>query len=188
VDLKRLLSGDSDAWRDFVATYSGNVYSVILRILQGRSGKADPGMVDDLVADTFFRIVRDDFRLLRTYRPEKSPMHFWIGMVARSTAINVLRKKQLPLIPLEDVLVQPPSEDGADGAIDIPPDVLSPQQALILRLMFNDGMDAAEVGEILRLDPTSVRTAKFKAIKKLREYAEKNETKRKVRGNAPPEE
>ena len=53
---------------------------------------------------------------------------------------------------------------------DLPPGVLTARERLILHLIFDRDMDAAEAGAVLGISPQTVRSTKHKAVQKLREH------------------
>ena len=54
--------------------------------------------------------------------------------------------------------------------VKIPPGLLSERQALVLRLLYDRDMDAAEVAAMLGIDSQTVRSTHHKALVKLRKY------------------
>jgi RNA polymerase sigma-70 factor (ECF subfamily) len=165
-----LINGDADAWDAFVEEYGGNVYSQVIQVLSRRRGRADSNTVSDVVSDVFHRLIKNDFRLLRTYRPEKSPMPHWIGLVARSTALNWVRRRSLNTVSMDEAPPIPADPAPAKTPVDLPEGLLSPRQALLLRMTFDGGLGTEEIAEKLQIDVQSVRSMKHVAIKKLRDY------------------
>ena len=82
--LDALYAGDRLAWDQFVQWSAPILHGAARRALQ-RLDRAD---VEDAVQDVFVRLCRDDFRLLRTFDPERGSLGTWLGVVAASTAID----------------------------------------------------------------------------------------------------
>ena len=89
-----LLNGDPDAWEDFVRRYGGLIVAAV-RGLAPASGE-----IEDLTQDVFVRLCRDDFRLLRSYDPERAALSTWLTIVARSTARDALRRRRADSVPI----------------------------------------------------------------------------------------
>ena len=174
IDLQACLSGDEAAWNHFVNATAGLIVAAV-RQTCGRKGNRPEAMaVDDLVQDVFIRLVKDDFRLLRTYDASRAGLSTWLTLVARSTTIDRLRKKRLPSVPLEsyDAPVQAESDsvDAASDAAALPLHLLSARQRLVLQLMFEEEKSVPEVASLLDVDEQTVRSTKHKALSRLRAH------------------
>jgi RNA polymerase sigma-70 factor (ECF subfamily) len=54
--------------------------------------------------------------------------------------------------------------------IDLPPNLLSTRQLLIMHLLFDRDLGVAQVAELLNINPQTVRSTKHKALTKLRKH------------------
>jgi len=170
IDLGALCRGEKAAWDAFVGRFAPVVQAAVRRLLRAMGrGEAD---IADLVQDVFLRLCKDEFRLMRGYDPARASVSTWLTVVARSTALDVLRRRTVLQVALDDVpeaalgVVAPelPAESGK-----LPLDGLPPRQRLVLTLLFERDMDVAEVARMLELDPQTVRSMKHKALTRLRE-------------------
>ena len=170
--LSKCLRGDKWAWDAFVDRYGPAILSAVRHLLRLRSN-AEQSVAEDISQDVFLRLVKNDFRLLRSYDPSRASLATWLTIIARSTTIDFLRRKRLPLVSLENVgPVVSPDEPGESGEAvkPLPPGLLTGRQRLILRLIFDRQMDAGAVAELLGISPQTVRSTKHKAIQRLREH------------------
>lgn len=171
-DFDHLLDGDKAAWNRFVARFARVIYAAIHRRLgpAGRTGDAE-----DVAQDVFVRLCARDFRLLKTYDAERARLTTWLTVVASSTAIDHLRR-QRPTRPLDSV---PESHSAVDPVepswLKIPPDLLSPRQALVLEMLYQRDMEVAEAAETLGINPQTVRSTHHKALTKLRAHFKEEE-------------
>jgi RNA polymerase sigma-70 factor (ECF subfamily) len=171
VDLQACIDGDPAAWSAFVDRYAGVIVAAVRRVVGGGGGSTT---VDDLVQDVFVRIVRNDFRLLRMYDPDRSAITTWLTLVARSTSIDHLRRRRLDTVPLEagdDRASEPPPAEPERP--ELPLHVLSERQRLVLRLLFDEDRPVPEVARMLGVDDQTVRSTKHKALTRLRDYFER---------------
>ncbi|MEJ0070109.1 MAG: sigma-70 family RNA polymerase sigma factor [Pseudomonadota bacterium] len=109
----------------------------------------DLGEAGDLAQDVFVRLCKDDYRLLGQYDPARSAPATWLTVVARSVALDSVRRRRAPSVTLDDA-----PEGGGRGRapveppwLRIPPGLLSPRQELILTMLYDRDMDPAEVGD-----------------------------------------
>ncbi len=165
--LKLLRCGDVSAWYAFVNATGPLLKGVIRRALS-RAGKADD--CADVLQEVFLRLVRDDFRLLRRYDPQRARLGTWLRVVANSTAIDWMRKspsacETLDRLPERHLAVDDPPLREAPA---IPADALTPRQALILKLIYEDDLTVAEVAALLGIDAQTVRSLRHKALTRLR--------------------
>ncbi len=165
IDLAALAQGDKRAWDAFVRRYAGLVVSAV------RGVSRDGSDVEDLVQEVFVRLCKDGFRLLKTYDPARAGLSTWLTIVARSTARDAHRRRQLPVTPIDAV---PESLLATGGAppekLRFPDGLLSPRQKLVLSMLYDRDMEVAEIAESLGVDPQTVRSTHHKAMLKLRTH------------------
>lgn len=166
----RLVRGEKDAWDAFVARFSPVIYAAISRTLRGKP-EAD-GDIGDLTQEVFLRLCKDDYRLLARYEPERATLVTFLTVIATSTALDALRRRRGRAIALEDMPEEAAAVDPVLPAerLKVPEGLLSPRQALVLRLVFERDMDVAEVATLLSVDPQTVRSTRHKALVKLRRH------------------
>jgi len=161
-----LLRGEKAAWDAFVRRYGGLVVAAVRGVAM-----AQPE-VEDLTQEVFVRLCKDDFRLLRSYDPERASLSTWITIVARSTARDGLRRRRAETVPLESV---PEAQLAIEPVLPVeklklPEALLSPRQREILAMLYDREMDVAEIARALGIDPQTVRSAHHKAMAKLRAH------------------
>jgi RNA polymerase sigma factor (sigma-70 family) len=170
LEVALLCRGDKRAWDGFVARYAGAVRAAGLAVL--RQAGRDASEAADLVQDVFLRLCKDEFRLLAQYDPARAAPATWLTLIARSMALDHLRRKQVARVPLEEApesaVAVAPTEPVERLAI--PPDLLSPRQALILAMLYEREMDPAEVAAALGIEVQTVRSMHHKALTKLRAF------------------
>ena len=165
VDLSALCQGSKSAWDGFVRRYAGLIVSA------GRNVAREQTDTEDLVQEVFLRLCKDGFRLMRTYDPSRAGLSTWLTIVARSTARDVLRRRQLPSTPIDAVpeaalAVMPKFTER----LKYPDSLLSPRQKIVLGMIYERDMDVAEIATALKIDPQTVRSTHHKAMLKLRTH------------------
>ena len=172
--ISRCLQSDKSGWVDFVGTYAGLILSTVRRVLRTRGAEGQE-LAEDVVQDVFLRLIRDDFHLLRSYDGGRASLRTWLTIVARSMAIDVLRRKRLPTVRLEDAApvtaaAEPEPSIEHEQAISIGPGVLTERQRQVVHLLFDREMSPEAASELLDISVQTVRSTKHKAINKLRQY------------------
>lgn len=165
--LSRCLRGDQDAWCEFVDRYDRVIYAAVRRALE-RGGAVE--RAPDIAQDVFVRLVRDDFRLLRLFDPAKASLATYLTVIAVSTTRDTLRRRQLTTTPLDPQRDLTAVADQRDSDIEIPLELLSPRQQLVLTLLFDRQLHVSQIAQILGITTQSVRSTKHKAISRLRKY------------------
>jgi len=166
-----LLRGEKAAWDAFVRRYGGLVVAAVRGVAMVQPE------VEDLTQEVFVRLCKDDFRLLRTYDPERASLSTWITIVARSTARDGLRRRRAETVPLDAV---PEAQLAIEPVLPVeklklPEALLSPRQREILAMLYDREMDVAEIARALGIDPQTVRSAHHKAMVKLRAHFRAND-------------
>ena len=170
LDLDACVQGDGNAWRVFVERFARVIFAAVRRTLAPRGRGED---TEDVAQDVFVRLVRNDFGLLRSYDPARSSLATWLTLVARSVAIDHLRHKRVETLPLADTDTPTPAAHADEASrtdLEIPENLLSPRQKLVLRLLFERGMTVPGAARLLRVQPQTIRSTKHKAIDRLRRF------------------
>lgn len=165
-EIARLLAGERGAWEGFLQRYAPVIYAAVRKRLlpAGRDSE-----VDDVTQDVFVKICANDFRLLRSFDPGRARLTTWLTVIASSASIDHLRRNARPTTSVDSVPEHHLSVSAREPAwVSIPEGLLSPRQTLIIRLLYNHDMTAAEVAERLNIDPQTVRSMHHKALKRLR--------------------
>ncbi len=155
------------AWDAFIRRYAPVIWASVRRTAgSGRPGRDDPG---DLVQEVFLKLLRDGRRLLRSYDPARSSLPTWLSLVARSVAIDHLRRHRVRTVPIAEDCSRPdrtlrPAEEP------VPVHLLTARQRLVLRMLFDEGMSVADAARVVGVDEQTIRSTKHKALCRLREH------------------
>lgn len=87
--LDRCLHKKPRAWEDFVDRFMGLVLHVIRHSAQSRSLRLSPEDRDDLCAEVFLAVIRNDFAVLRSFRGQSS-LATYLTVVARRIVVREL--------------------------------------------------------------------------------------------------
>jgi RNA polymerase sigma factor (sigma-70 family) len=165
IDLAALARGDKASWDAFVRRYGGLVMAAV------RGVARDGADLDDLAQEVFLRLCKDGFRLLKTYDPARAGLSTWLTVVARSTARDALRRRQIPVTPIDAVPEAALATEGkTPEKLRLPEELLSPRQKLVLSMIYDRDMEVAEIAQTLGVDPQTVRSTHHKAMLKLRSH------------------
>lgn len=110
--LQRCLARKPRSWEDFCDRFLGLVVHVINHSAQSRSLKLSPEDREDLAAEVFLQIVKDDFALLRRFRGDSS-LATYLTVVSRRIIVRQLVKRKAAA-PLADAAAGLP--DTGNGA------------------------------------------------------------------------
>lgn len=170
-DLRGCLRGDKRAWEAFVERFAPVIHAAVRRTLRARAPRIAEEDIHDVVQEVFVRLVRDDYRRLRAFDASRASLVTWLTVVARSVAIDELRRRRPPAVQLDEQSLEVAASDAppAEG-VEIPAGLLSPRQRLVLRLLFEKDLPVAEVARLLGIEEQTVRSTRHKAISKLREH------------------
>ena len=171
IDLQACCSGDAAAWQAFVNRYARVIHAAVRKAV----GAGAPERLDDIMQDVFMRLVRDDFRVLRTFDPGRSSLPTWLTLVARSTAIDALRRQRRDRSVALDghadpVATKDPEPREAAGTLSLPEQILSGRQKLVMHMLFEREMTVPQVAAALAVDEQTVRSTKHKALVRLRAH------------------
>lgn len=169
--IKKCIKGNSISWRDLIDDFIGLVYSAVYNTMLKHSKFVDPADVDDVCQNVFVSLFANDCKVLRRYDPQRAKLSTWLTVISRNVAIDFIRKKKMMTIPLEEVVEELRSPTSVEPVtIDIPDGVLTPRQHLVLRMMYDDGLDVTEVAYFMGIKRQSVRSLHHRALTRLREH------------------
>ena len=153
--------------------------------------RGDTHEIEDVGQEVFIRLSKQDFALLKKFDPERAKLTTFLRVVASSTAIDWLRRRRPQSEDIDDhagaladerstqafdaigqseTALQSVEEEVGDAG-------LSDRQRVILKLMFDEDMDVEDIATRLGIAAQTVRSAKHKALTKLRDAFEaKKET------------
>lgn len=82
------------AWEVFYERYHRLMAACVRRVYARYGVSYAPEDMEDLIASVCFNLVKDDFRKLRLYDPEKGyRLSSWVGLISSNTAHDTLRKR-----------------------------------------------------------------------------------------------
>ncbi len=167
-DLAGCVRGEKAAWDALVEHAAPILFAAIHRTLGDSSDRA---LAEDLAQDVFVRLVKDDFRLLRSYDPARASLPTWLTLVASSMAIDHLRRQKSRPLPLDAAngVAARPEPVADEREFRVPEGLLSPRQRLVLTLLVEREMSVEEAAATLGVDPQTIRSTKHKAIARLRD-------------------
>ena len=175
--LDRCLQKKSRAWEDFVDRFMGLVLHVIRHTAQSRSIRLSPEDRDDLCAEVFLTVIRNDFAVLRNFR----------GQSSLATYLTVVARR----IVVREMLSRGPSARLAVGPQHLPQTIPDPHasiektaidrdevehllgglqgtEALVVRMFHLEGKSYQEIGTIVGMPENSIGPILSRAREKLR--------------------
>jgi RNA polymerase sigma-70 factor, ECF subfamily len=170
--IERAKQGDAEAFEALYNLHKRRVYSLCLRMT------ANTAAAEDLTQEAFLQL----FRKIGTFRGE-SAFSTWLHRMAVNVVLMQLRKKGLPVVPLEETMEgedeAPRKEPGAEdprlaGSIDrmqlqLSIRALPPGYRMIFLLHDVEGYEHNEIAEMVGCSIGNSKSQLHKARMKLRE-------------------
>lgn len=175
IDLRALQAGDKRTWDAFVGASAPLINAVVRRSLVSyRLSEED---VLDAAQDVYVRLCANGFRLLKTYDAERASLSTWLAVVSRSAAIDHARRRRQATQPLDEVPeARLAVEDRYVEKLKIPAGLLTERQILILKCLYDEERDVAEIAKLLNIDAQTVRSTHHKALVRLRAHFQGDDT------------
>jgi len=175
--LARCLEKQPKSWEDFVDRYMGLVIHVINHTAQCRSFRLNSADREDLAADVFLHIVREDFSLLRHFRGESSLAAYLTVVARRVVVANLLKRKATATLDdyahaangkLDDDLLQ--NRDEVERLLE----ELEVTEARLVRLHHLEGKSYEEISREEGIAENSIGPTLSRAREKMRRAAVKS--------------
>jgi RNA polymerase sigma-70 factor (ECF subfamily) len=166
----RLRRGDPDALAEVHGTYGGLVLGYL------RGALRDPATAEDVHQEVFLEV----WRRGPGYDPDRASLGTWIMLIARSRAIDHLRRRiPEPLDPHATGAGSEPEDPAASPdllverwAMAVHLARLPEEQARILRMRFHEGLSQTEIAERTGIPLGTVKTYMVRGLRRLRELME----------------
>ena len=170
IDLEKCCRGDADAWQTFVMRTAPLVGAAVRRTLQTQSLPGRGIDLDDVVQEVYIRLVKDNFRVLASFDPDRASISTWITIVARSVSLDVVRRQHRETGDLASMpaVAVPLDDDAGIAWADLPLHVLSDRQMIVLQLLFVHQLTVPGAAEALQVNEQTIRSTKHKALERLR--------------------
>jgi RNA polymerase sigma-70 factor (ECF subfamily) len=166
--LERCVARQPKAWEDFVDRFMGLVIHVTNHTATARSMRLTSEDREDLCADVFLAVIKDDFAVLRHFRGQSS-LATYLTVIARRVVVKDLleRKSTAPLAPAAGSLAAGNLAAGnlaagnlaagnlAAGNGQPPPEQRISDQEEVKRLLEGLGENEAEVVRLYHLEGKS---------------------------------
>ncbi len=179
--LERCLARKPRAWEDFVDRFMGLVIHVINHSAQSRSLRLNPQDREDLCAEVFLAIIRDDFAVLRNFRGQSS-LATYLTVVARRVVVReMLRRQTQNHVPASTTeLASATQPDGRDDGRNMEQRAgdreeierllgqLDGHEATIVRMYHLEGKTYQEISTAVGMAENSIGPTLSRARQKMR--------------------
>jgi RNA polymerase sigma-70 factor (ECF subfamily) len=175
--LDRCLDRKPRSWEDFVDRFMGLVIHTINHSSQARSIRLTPEDREDLCAEVFMTIVKNDFAVLRRFQG-KSNLATYLTVIARRVVVKHLlehksaAKLQIATVPPSEV--QDATADGLEDRVSDLDEVekllddLDGFEAQVVRLYHIEGKTYREISTATGMPENSVGPTLSRAREKMR--------------------
>jgi RNA polymerase sigma-70 factor (ECF subfamily) len=177
--VERARTGDPEAFRELVESYSPKLFRLAYRIT------GDEQSAEDAVQETFLRAYRSLGRF-----DARAQFGTWLHRIAVNSALELVRKQQRHRFhgPQEEPLPSPePGPDRIALGLEVERAVrsalgdLSPMERTAFVLRHFEGRSIAEICDHLGLGASAGKQAVFRAVRKLRRVLEPLVQRQEVR-------
>lgn len=174
--LVRCLARQQGSWEDFVDRFLGLVLHVINHTAQSRSVRLTSHDRDDLAAEVFLALLKDDFAVLRHFRGQSS-LATYLTVVARRVVVRSLLKRNTAARLAEAAALHSlASESDRDlearmqdrDELERMLETLDQAEAQIVRLFHLEGKTYQEISAQIGVPANSVGPVLSRAREKLR--------------------
>ncbi len=178
--LERCLGQKPRAWEDFVDRFMGLVVHVVNHTAKARSVRLTQEDRDDLCAEVFLAVVKDDFAVLRRFRGESS-LATYLTVIARRVVVKRLLAQRAPAqlgegnTPHAAQTVPDPHAGADEQRVTNREEVerllegLQETEARVVQLYHLEGKNYQEIGAAVGLSENSIGPILSRARSKMRQ-------------------
>lgn len=177
--LKQCLARTPGAWQDFVDRFIGLFIHVIQHTAHARSVRLSADDVDDLCAEIFVTLLKNDFAVLRHFRAQSS-LATYLTVVARRVVVHeiIRRRKEEALghVAAHQAAVESAGLEEPDGDriadVDEVTELLAslpPVDAEVVRKFHLEGKSYAEISRETGIPENTIGSLLSRARQKLKQ-------------------
>ncbi len=173
--IQKVLGGEKDCFAYLIDRYKNYVFTLMVNIVGNRED------AEEAAQDSFIKA----YRCLADFRGE-SKFSTWLYTIVRTTGITYLRKRKQSYIPIDreiasgkmdnqesefraDLIERKSRYEQVNRAICM----LGTEDAQVINLFYKGEQSLVEIGQIMGLEPNTVKVKLFRARQKLKEKLEK---------------
>jgi len=174
--LSRVLQGDQQAYAEIVKRYQSFVFTIALRYTPNRED------AEEIAQDSFVKA----YRSLSDFRGE-SKFSTWLYTIVTTTSLTFLRKKKIDVQSLDNEKVFEVADNQDSGfkanqveqksrvnMVNKAIAMLSPEDAHVITLFYKGEQSLEEMGQILGIEPNTVKVRLHRARQRLKDKMEKH--------------
>jgi RNA polymerase sigma-70 factor, ECF subfamily len=179
--LTRCLARKPRAWDDFVDRFMGLVLHVIDHSAQSRGRVLDAADREDIAAEVFLALVKDDLAVLRRFRGESS-LATYLTVITRRVVVAELMKPRSTIIHSNSLPLAPQQQATNHAAADEIPfirisdndevrqllDELETTEAQVVRMYHLEGRSYQEISTLVGMPVNSIGPTLSRAREKMR--------------------
>jgi RNA polymerase sigma-70 factor (ECF subfamily) len=171
--LQRCLDSAPRAWEDFIDRFLGLVVHVANHTATSRGISLDTATRDDLVAEVFLELLREDFAVLRRFRRNCS-LATYLTVISRRIIVRRMIQARRGQIAAQ-------VNDAAESEIDSAPQRmedreevhqlmlrLDPKEANVVRMFHLEGKTYQEISQAIGISENSIGPVLSRAREKMR--------------------
>lgn len=177
--LKRCLSEEPGAWKDFVDRFIGLFVHVINHTAHARSVPLGPDDVEDLCAEIFVTLLSNDYAALRHFRG-KSSLATYLTVIARRIVVKQITQRRLSEAlghvaahgsSLEAAHVDSTESERLENRDEVNRLLsdLSPREADVVRQFHLEGKSYHEISQSLGIPENSIGPTLNRARERMRQ-------------------
>lgn len=171
--LERCLANQGSAWEDFVDRFSPLMLHVVQYTAHSRGLRLRADERDDILAEIFLEVLRNDRAVLRRFR-EQSSLSTYLAVIGRRVAVReLLKSKPLQAAPSNALPRQERQAERTDlEELERLISRLDEAESKAVRMFHLEGKTYEEVGKATGVQKNSVGPLLSRAREKMREQAE----------------
>ncbi len=164
--LERIAACDRAAFETFFRAHGAAVHRFVRDLVR------DDGLAEELTSDVMVEVWRNAGKY-----GGRSRARTWVFGIAHHKAVDALRRRRAPTVPLDELLGVAAGDDPAEAALraadrrrlDGALAALSAEHRAVLELTYVEGFAQAEIAEIVGCPVATVKTRAFYAKQRLRD-------------------
>lgn len=174
--LERCIQRKPRAWEDFVDRFMGLVVHVINHTAQARSIRLSAEDRDDLCAEVFLNVLRDEYAVLRRFRGQSS-LATYLTVVARRIVVRkILQQKPLARLGngsqhADETVSQVEERISNAEEVERLLHDLEPTEAKVVRMYHLEGVSYQEISTSVGIPENSIGPILSRARGKMRDAA-----------------
>lgn len=168
------MTNKKEYWCNYLNNYTNLIYHIIRSTLNNYTNDD----INEVYQNIYIKVYSNNCNILENFDENKAQFSTYLSIIVRNVSLDYVKNKnKYKIIEFneEHSFMSFGEMYDIEGCLEIPKELLSTKEELVIRLFYEKELNNVEIGELLNLSDSTVRVMKKNGLDKLKKYYKENE-------------